>query len=93
MKRPELRAGAATQPQAGGERLCHPQGGLLRLLRRLERLEGRLHSLVNDAYDEGRRHGHDAYDLTRFVASIRQSLTPGFLPGPTVQSEEEKGPK
>ncbi len=35
MKRPELRAGAATQPQAGGERLCHPQGGLLRLLRRL----------------------------------------------------------
>ncbi len=82
MKRPELRAGAATPPQAGGERLCHPQGGLLRLLRRLERLEGRLHGLVNDAYD-----------LTRFVASIRQSLTPGFLPGPTVQSEEEKGPK
>jgi hypothetical protein len=55
---------------------------LLRLLRRLERLEGRLHGLVNDAYD-----------LTRFIASIRQSLTPGCLPGPTVQSEEEKGPK
>ncbi|MEE9519948.1 MAG: hypothetical protein V3V93_06770 [bacterium] len=35
----------------------------------------------------------DAYDLTRFVASIRQSLTPGCLPGPTVQREEEKGPK
>lgn len=82
MKRPELRAVAATPPQAGGERLCHPQGGLLRLLRRLERLEGRLHGLVNDAYD-----------LTRFVASIRQSLTPGCLPGPTVQGEEEKGPK
>ena len=75
MKRPELRAGAATPPQAGGgERLCHPQGGLPRLLRRLERLEGRLHRLVNPPEAD-------------------HSLTPGCLPGPTVQGEEEKGPK
>lgn len=74
MKRPEQRAGAATPPQAGGERLCHPQGGLLRLLRRPERLEGRLHGLVNPPEAD-------------------QSLTPGCLPGPTVQGEEEKGPK
>jgi len=73
MKRPELRAGAATPPQAGGERLCNPQGGLLRLLRRLERLEGRLHGLVNPPEAD-------------------HSLTPGCLPGPTVQGEEEKGP-
>ncbi len=73
MKRPELRAGAATPPQAGGERLCNPQGGLLRLLRRLERLEGRLHGLVNPPEAD-------------------QSLTPGCLPGLTVQGEEEKGP-